>query len=91
VTAKPPRERRSEPSVTSAQRAGAAAVLRERLGLSTDVLIAVVDAAAWWIDQPGGHGYAASLLAAVARDADIATAALDAMTWEPSDAPPRGH
>lgn len=56
------RELPGQPStVTSSQRVGAAAVLRDRIGLSTEGLIAVVDAAAWWVGQPGGHGYATSL------------------------------
>ena len=52
-------------SVPSGRRASAAAVLREREAFELHTVIAVVDAAAWWLDQPRGDAYCASLLGAV--------------------------
>ena len=51
--------------VTSAQRMTAAAALREREDFDDVTLIAVVDAAARWMDEPDGEQYAYALLGAV--------------------------
>ena len=51
-------------SVPSGHRARAA-VLRDREAFEVHTLIAVVDAASWWLDQPHGDSYCTSLLAAV--------------------------
>jgi hypothetical protein len=61
-------------SVPSGRRATAAAVLRDREALELHTLIAVVDAAAWWLDQPRGDSYCTSLLNAV-TDQETAGAA----------------
>ena len=61
-------EGRSGPVVSSGRRAVAARVLRERAKFDARTLIAVVDAAAWWLDQEAGASYAAALLAAVTDD-----------------------
>jgi hypothetical protein len=49
-------------SVPSGRRASVAAVLRDREAFEVGTLIAVVDAAAWWLDQPHGDNYCTSLL-----------------------------
>lgn len=51
--------------VTSARRMSAAAVLRSWGDLDAVTMIAVVDAAARWLDEPGGDEYAYALLGAV--------------------------
>lgn len=51
--------------VTSARRAAAAAVLREAEDLDDAAMVAVVDAAAWWLEEPAGDEYAWALLGAV--------------------------
>src|SRR6266566_2075260 len=51
--------------VTSAQRMTAAAVLRAVEDFDDTTLIAVVDAAARWLDEPAGDEYAYALLGAV--------------------------
>jgi hypothetical protein len=61
-------------SVPSGRRATAAAVLREREAFELHTLIAVVDAAAWWLDQPRGDAYCTSLLGAI-TDQETASAA----------------
>jgi len=73
-------------SVPSGRRATAAAVLREREAFEVHTLIAVVDAAAWWLDQPHGDGYCTSLLNAV-TDQDTAGAAYLALIGAPTDPP----
>ena len=65
--------------VSSGRRALAAQVLKERQDFDLPALIAVVDAAAWWISQPSGGEYAAALLGAVA-DEMSAGAAFEALT-----------
>jgi hypothetical protein len=45
---------RGPTSILSGQRAKAAELLREREAFEIGTLIAVVDAAAWWLDQPHG-------------------------------------
>jgi hypothetical protein len=64
--------------VTSGQRMRAAAVLQERAGFAVLTLVAVVDAAARWVDEDG-HEYAIALLEAT-TDADTAGAAFLALT-----------
>ena len=56
---------RSATPVSSGQRAVAASVLRDGAAMDARTLVAVVDAAAWWVDQDAGAAYAAALLAAV--------------------------
>jgi hypothetical protein len=51
--------------VTSARRAAAAAVLRAAEDLDDVTMVAVVDAAARWLDEPAGDEYAWALLGAV--------------------------
>lgn len=51
--------------VTSARRAAAAAVLRAAEDLDDVTMVAVVDAAARWLDEPAGDAYAWALLGAV--------------------------
>jgi hypothetical protein len=51
--------------VTSARRTAAAAVLQASQNLDNTTMIAVVDAAARWLDEPGGEEYACALLGAV--------------------------
>ena len=51
--------------VTSGRRMGAAAVLRAAEDFDDATLIAVVDAAARWLDEPDGDEYAWALLGAV--------------------------
>lgn len=51
--------------VTSARRAAAAAVLRAAEDLDDVTMVAVVDAAARWLDEPEGDEYAWALLGAV--------------------------
>jgi hypothetical protein len=51
--------------VTSARRMAAAAVLRAAEDLDDVATIAVVDAAARWLEEPGGDEYAYALLGAV--------------------------
>lgn len=51
--------------VSSARRMSAAAVLRSAADLDDVTMIAVVDAAARWLDEPGGDEYAYALLGAV--------------------------
>ena len=51
--------------VTSARRMSAGAVLRAGGDLDDVTMIAVVDAAARWLDEPGGDEYAYALLGAV--------------------------
>ena len=51
--------------VTSGRRMSAAAVLRETEDFDDTTLIAVVDAAARWLDEPAGDEYAWALLGAV--------------------------
>jgi hypothetical protein len=51
--------------VTSARRAAAAAVLRAAEDLDDVTMVAVVDAAARWLDEPEGDEYAYALLGAV--------------------------
>ena len=55
--------------VTSGQRMTAAAVLREAEDFDDTTLIAVVDAAARWLDEPSGDAYAYALLGAVTDSA----------------------
>jgi hypothetical protein len=64
--------------VTSGQRLRAAAELRQRLDFDAVTLIAIVDAAARWVDEDG-HEYAITLLEA-STDADTAGAAFLALT-----------
>jgi hypothetical protein len=71
-------------SVPSGRRATAAAVLRDREAFEVHTLIAVVDAAAWWLDQPHGDNYCASLLNAV-TDQETAGAAYLALIGTPAD------
>ena len=52
-------------SVTSGRRISAAAVLREVEDFDDTTLIAVVDAAARWLEEPSGDEYAWALLGAV--------------------------
>jgi hypothetical protein len=52
--------------VMSARRMAAAAVLQSAVHLDTTTTIAVVDAAARWLDEPDGEEYAYALLGAVA-------------------------
>jgi hypothetical protein len=73
-------------SVLSGERARAAAVLNDREAFDVGTLIAVVDAAAWWLDQPHGDCYCTSLLNAV-TDRPTAGAAYLALIGEPT-APP---
>jgi hypothetical protein len=54
----------------------AAEVLREREAFELHTLIAVVDAAAWWLDQPRGDTYCTSLLEAVTDQATVGAAYL---------------
>src|SRR6266516_1034286 len=61
-------------SVPSGRRATAAAVLRDREAFELHTLIAVGEAAAWWLDQPRGDSYCTSLLNAV-TDQETAGAA----------------
>jgi hypothetical protein len=63
-------------SVPSGRRAAAAGLLREREAFELHTLIAVVDAAAWWLDQPRGDTYCASLLNAVTDQATAGAAYL---------------
>ena len=51
--------------MTSARRAAAAAVLRAAEDLDDVTMVAVVDAAARWLDEPEGDEYAWALLGAV--------------------------
>jgi predicted NAD/FAD-binding protein len=51
--------------VTSARRMAAAAVLQASENLDNATMIAVVDAAARWLDEPDGEEYAYALLGAV--------------------------
>ena len=51
--------------VTSARRMAAAAVLQASENLDNTTMIAVVDAAAHWLDQPEDEEYAYALLGAV--------------------------
>ena len=51
--------------VTSGRRMAAAAVLRAARDLDDAAVIAVVDAAARWLDEPSGEEYAYALLGAV--------------------------
>jgi hypothetical protein len=51
--------------VTSGQRMSAAAALREAEDFDDTTLVAVVDAAARWVDEPAGDEYAWALLGAV--------------------------
>jgi hypothetical protein len=64
-------------SVSSGQRAAAAAVLRGREAFEVHTVIAVVDAAAWWLDQPHGDNYCSSLLNAVTDQQTAAAAYLE--------------
>ena len=73
-------------SVLSGQRARAAELLREREAFEIGTLIAVVDAAAWWLDQPHGDGYCTSLLNVV-TDQATAGAAYLALIGEPTEPP----
>ena len=50
--------------VTSARRLAAASVLRAKEGFDNTTMIAVVDAAARWLDEPEGEDYAYALLGA---------------------------
>jgi hypothetical protein len=52
--------------ITSARRMAAAAVLQASAHLDNTTTIAVVDAAARWLDEPDGEEYAYALLGAVA-------------------------
>jgi hypothetical protein len=70
-------------SVPSGRRAHAAEVLREREAFELHTLIAVVDAAAWWLDQPRGDSYCTSLLNAV-TDQETAGAAYLALVGSPT-------
>jgi hypothetical protein len=51
--------------VTSGHRLAASAVLRSAQSLDDTTTIAVVDAVAGWLDEPGGEEYAYALLGAV--------------------------
>ena len=51
--------------VTSARRAAAAAVLRAAEDVDDVTMVAVIDAAARWLEEPGGDEYAFALLGAV--------------------------
>jgi hypothetical protein len=51
--------------VTSARRAAAAAVLRAAEAVDDVTMVAVIDAAARWLEEPGGDEYAYALLGAV--------------------------
>jgi len=62
-------------SITTGQRAVAAAILRQRAGLDVQTMFAVVDAAAWWLDEPDGGAYCLALLQAVTNQEDTARAA----------------
>ncbi len=73
-------------SVPSGRRATAAALLRDREAFEVGTLIAVVDAAAWWLDQPHGDGYCTSLLKAV-TDQETAGAAYLALIGAPPGSP----
>jgi hypothetical protein len=77
---------RGPTSVLSGERAKAAAVLKEREAFDVGTLIAVVDAAAWWLDQPHGDSYCTSLLNAV-TDRPTAGAAYLALIGEPTASP----
>ena len=67
------RRRALEPSgVTSARRMAAGAVLREVEDFDDVTMIAVVDAAARWLEEPDGDEYAYALLGAVTDGADAA-------------------
>lgn len=54
-----------EGRVTSGQRMAAAAVLRAAESFDDVTLLAVIDAAAHWIEEPEGEKYAYALLGAV--------------------------
>ena len=53
------------PRVTSARRMSAAAVLRAAEDMDDVTMVAVVDAAARWLEEPDGDEYAYALLGAV--------------------------
>jgi len=72
--------------VLSGERARAAAVLKDREAFDVGTLIAVVDAAAWWLDQPHGDSYCTSLLNAV-TDRPTVGAAYLALIGEPTGSP----
>ncbi len=63
-------------TVPSGRRATAAAVLREREAFELHTLIAVVDAVAWWLDQPRSDAYCTSLLGALTDQATAGAAYL---------------
>jgi len=77
-------------SVPSGRRATAAALLREREAFEVHTLIAVVDAAAWWLDQPHGDTYCTSLLNSV-TDQATAGAAYLALIGGQLDQPEEEH
>jgi hypothetical protein len=84
-------ERRSS-SVSSGQRARAAAVLRDRYAFDLRTLIAVVDAAAWWLDEPNGDTYASALLVSVTgADRETAGEVYLALVGEPEDGGDEGE
>jgi hypothetical protein len=72
--------------VLTAQRARAAAILRDREAFEVHTLIAVVDAASWWLDQPHGDSYCSSLLGAL-TDQETAGAAYLALIGAQLDPP----
>ena len=67
----------------SRRRLRAAAVLRERTGLSDPQLVAVVDAAARWLAEEPGPDHAWALLEAVSRDEETTRLAFRALTGQP--------
>ena len=75
---------RGTTSVLSGQRAKAAAFLKDGEVFDMGTLIAIVDAAAWWIDQPHGDSYCTSLLNAV-TELETAGAAYLALIGEPTE------
>jgi hypothetical protein len=81
---------RAPSSVSSGQRAAAAAVLRSREAFEVHTVIAIVDAAAWWLDQPHGDNYCTSLLNAV-TDQHTAGAAYLALIGGGDEPPEREH
>ena len=65
-------------------------MLREREAFELHTLIAVVDAAAWWLDQPHGDADCTSLLRAVTDQATAGTAYL-ALIGAPTEPPEEGR